>query len=81
MAADSNKNPWWISGRNLQGSRTTAILYTVVFVLYGSVAIGTGRGADNPWTIVLIVLWGVVTAWGWFSVWYFIRRRRDGNQP
>lgn len=76
VADDSSKNPWWVSGRNPQSARTLAIIYTVVFVLYGSVAIGTGRGGDSPWTVVLIVLWGVVTAWGWFSFWWLLRHRR-----
>jgi hypothetical protein len=76
VTGESRKNPWWISGRTLQAARTSAFLYTAVFALYGSVAIGTGGAGRNPWTIVLIVLWGLLTVWGWFSVWWFVRRSR-----
>jgi hypothetical protein len=79
MTSESPKRPWWVSGRSLESTRTTAFLYTIVFALFASVAIATG-GRGSVWTIVLPILWALLTAWEWFSFSYFVRQRRNADQ-
>lgn len=81
MAAESRKTPWWLTARSLKTARNSAFLYTAVFVLYGGLAIATGGGKGNPWTVILLVLWGVLTAWGWFTFWYLLRHSGSDDQP
>lgn len=65
------KRPWWVIGATLKNSRNSAIWYSVIFVLYGAVVIGSGT--RNPWTVALCVLWGILAAWAWLGVRYFVR--------
>jgi hypothetical protein len=75
MTSEPSKRPWWVSGQTLKGTRLAAILYSIVFVIYGAVILGFG-GGGNAWTVVLFILWGVLTLWGWLSFSYFFRESR-----
>lgn len=72
------KRPWWVSGTTLKNSRNMAFWYSVIFVLYGAIVIGTGT--RNPWTLALCLLWGILAGWAWLGVRYFLRNG-EGSDP
>jgi hypothetical protein len=80
MTSESPKPPWWVFGRSVETARNAAFLYTIIFALFGSVAIGTRGRGGGIWSVVLLILWGLLTAWGWFSFSYFVRQRQNDDR-
>ncbi|MCI0155453.1 hypothetical protein KNO15_01930 [Leifsonia shinshuensis] len=69
--------PWWVIAGSLRRARTNAILYGVLSVMFGVVALISPLfgGTRGPWPIVLCVGWAVLAAWAGAGVWYYVRLR------
>lgn len=72
--------PWWVIAGSLRRARTNAIFYSVTSVLFGVVALAPQLlgATGNRWPIVLCAAWGLLAAWGWAGVAYFVRLRHRG---
>lgn len=73
--------PWWVIAGSLRRARTNAILYGVLSVMFGIVALvgPLFGGTRGPWPIVLCVGWAALAAWAGVGVGYYARRQGNGS--